>query len=179
MMKRLTALDVILSQRFTLSSESSWRQVAKVFAHLGDGQYVFSGLGLVYLLGWLGDGPRLRGASTVIALTVLTAMLIVTLIKFVVRRQRPHPPGEFVTFHYDKYSFPSGHSVRLAALAVSISFFYPPLGWLLASIALSVAVARVAVGIHYVSDIVVGLSLGVLVAWGFISVLLLLLPTFF
>jgi undecaprenyl-diphosphatase len=142
---------------------------------MGDGQYVFGGLGVIYLLGWLWREPLLRQGALTVALVVLAAMVVVTLIKFVVRRQRPRPPGEFVAFRYDLYSFPSGHAVRLAALAVSAAFFYPPLGWLLGVMALGVAAARVAVGIHYVSDIVVGLSIGVLVAWVAIPSLLPLL----
>jgi undecaprenyl-diphosphatase len=81
------------------------------------------------------------------------------------RRQRPQPPGEFVTFQYDIYSFPSGHAARLAALAVSVMFFDVLLGWSLVVLAICVVVARIAVGIHYVSDVVIGLGLGALVAW--------------
>ena len=175
MIEYLTTFDVALSQRFTLSSESAWRQGARFVAHVGDGQYVFGGLGVIYLLGWLWREPLLRRGTLTVAFVVLAAMIVVTLIKFVARRRRPRLPGEFVTFRYDLYSFPSGHAVRLAALAVSVAFFYLPLGWLLGGMALGVAAARVAVGIHYVSDIVVGLSIGALVAWLAISFLLPLL----
>lgn len=134
-------------------------------AHLGDGPYVFSGLILACLLGWLRSDFHFCQNVLVIACMVLTAGLVVTLIKFVVRRQRPQPPGEFVTFHYDVYSFPSGHSARLGALAVGVLFWYPVGGMILAVIALGVAAARVGVGVHYLTDIVVGLGVGGLVAW--------------
>lgn len=175
MIEHLTTFDIALSQRLTLSSESIWRKGAGFVAHMGDGQYVFGGLGVIYLLGWLWREPLLRQGTLTVAFVVLAAMVVVTLIKFVVRRQRPRPPSEFVAFQYDLYSFPSGHAVRLAALAVSTAFFYLPLGWLLGVMALGVAAARVAVGIHYVSDIVVGLSIGALVAWVAIPSLLPLL----
>ncbi len=168
MMARLASVDVALSRRFTLSSESTWWQVARFSAHVGDGQKVFGALSVIYLLGWLLGKPLLRQNLLIIALVVLTAMLVVTLIKFGVRRQRPRPPGEFVQLQYDKYSFPSGHAARLAALAVITAFFYPSLGWLLGGVALVVAAARVAVGIHYVADIVAGLAIGGLVSWGII-----------
>jgi membrane-associated phospholipid phosphatase len=103
-------------------------------------------------------------------------MTVVTSIKFIVRRARPFPPGEFVTFKYDAYSFPSGHSARLAALAIGTIFFFPNSGWVLIVGALAVAAARVVVGIHYVSDIVVGLAVGAVTAWGAILLLLPLLP---
>ena len=104
---------------------------------------------------------------------VLLAMALVTLIKYIVRRERPHPPGEFVTFQYDYYSFPSGHAARMAALAVATIFFYPLLGWILVVITLSVGAARITVGIHYVGDVVVGLGIGGIVAWWGAAVLLL------
>jgi undecaprenyl-diphosphatase len=126
---------------------------------------VFGGLGLVYELSWLAAKAQLRQAILVIALLVLIVAPLVTLIKFVVRRQRPQPPGEFVSFQYDVYSFPSGHAARLAALAVSVMFFNLPLGWSFVGLAVGVAAARVAVGIHYISDVLVGLGLGALVAW--------------
>jgi undecaprenyl-diphosphatase len=143
-------------------------------AHVGDGQNVFGALGVIYLLSWLLDKPLLRQSVLTIALIVLVAMLVITLIKFGVRRQRPRPPGEFVQLQYDKYSFPSGHAARLAALAVITAFLSPALGWFLGGVALMVAVARVAVGIHYVSDIVAGLVIGGLVSWGIITVFPLL-----
>jgi len=164
-MDRLLNLDAVFSQHFILPPESNRRQLAKFTAHLGDGPHVFGGLGLIYLIGWFNDGIHLCQNVLVIVLTILAAIIAVTLIKFIVRRQRPQPPGEFVTFQYDVYSFPSGHSARLAALAVSTIFFDPLLGWILVVIALSVAAARVAVGVHYVGDIVVGLGVGALVAW--------------
>jgi undecaprenyl-diphosphatase len=134
-------------------------------AHVGDGAYVFGGLGLTYGLAWLLDNLGLRVAGLAVALMVLVTMGVVTLIKVAIRRPRPGPPGEFVAFHYDIYSFPSGHSARLATLAMGMAGFYPFLGPLLWGLALFVALARIAVGIHYVSDVAVGLGLGALVAW--------------
>jgi undecaprenyl-diphosphatase len=156
----------MFSQRLILLPDSGWRRWAGLVAHMGDGPYVFGGLGLAYLLGWFFDNAFLRQATLIIALIVSTAILIVTLIKFAVRRQRPRPPGEFVTFQYDLYSFPSGHSARMAALAIGTYFFYPPLGWVLVIITLSIAMARLLVGVHYFGDIVVGLCVGTFVAWG-------------
>lgn len=173
-MERLVIFDAALSRRFTLSQNSTWRQMAGLMAHLGDGLYVFGGLGLLHLAGRLGGDSLLRRNTVIIVLIVITTMLAVTFIKFLVRRQRPQPPGEFVTLQYDLYSFPSGHAARLAALAVSAAYFYPPAAWLLAGVALSVAAARVAVGIHYVSDIAAGLTVGALVARTAITLLSLL-----
>jgi undecaprenyl-diphosphatase len=164
-LERLLGLDARLSRQLYLPPESSWRSQAKLVAHLGDGPLVFGGLGLVYSLGWLGNKPQFCQAVLQIALIVLTVMGVVTLVKFGVRRQRPRPPGEFVTFQYDAYSFPSGHAARLTALATSVMFFDPLLGLVFGALALSVAAARILVGVHYLGDIVIGLGLGLLIAW--------------
>lgn len=175
-MDRLLAFDAYLSQRFVLPWGSGWWQTARITAHLGDGPFVFGGLGLAYMLSWVLGKARFGQPVLTITFIVLITMIVITIIKFIVRRERPFPPGEFVTFKYDAYSFPSGHSARLAALAVSATFFFPNSGWILAAGALAVAMARVVVGIHYVSDIVIGLIVGAVTAWGAISLLLPLLP---
>lgn len=179
MMDRWSTLDTYFSRRFAIPVESQWWRLVRVAAHLGDGPVVFASLTAVYLLGWLLDDAYLRQASLVIMVEVLLVMLTVTLIKFAVRRERPQPPGEFVTFRYDAYSFPSGHAARMTALAVGVIFFFPSLGWAAILVALSVAVARVAVGVHYFSDILAGLAAGSILAWGYIWLLqrLLTLPT--
>lgn len=164
-MKRLITLDVTLSQKFVLPVESGWRQWARLAAHGGDGPYVFGCLGLAYLDGWLQQDAFLRQTVLVIAMLVLATMAMITCIKYMVRRQRPLPPGEFVAFQYDLYSFPSGHSGRMAALSISTLFFYPPIGWLLLGLTLVTALARVTLGIHYISDVVVGLGIGAFMAW--------------
>jgi len=150
-----------------------------MLAHLGDGPYVFGMLGALYLLGWLFDDPYLRRADLVITLNLVIVMLVVTLIKYAVRRRRPQPPGEFVAFRYDAYSFPSGHAARMASLALGAAFFFPAFGWLGVGLALGVALARVAVGVHYLSDILIGLAVGLVVTWSDIRILayLLTLPT--
>jgi undecaprenyl-diphosphatase len=163
-MDRILAFDTSLSQQLSLSKDSGWWRWVRILAHLGDGPYVFGGLGVLYLSGWLWDVISLRQATSTIAIAVLTTMIIITSIKYMVRRERPNPPGEFVTFQYDAYSFPSGHAARLSALAASTIAFWPGLGWGLLIFALSVAVARVAIGIHYLIDIMVGLIVGAIVA---------------
>ena len=97
-------------------------RLARFTAHIGDGQYIFGVLGMVYLLGWRLDNPLLRRNMLTIALVILAAGIVTTLIKFAVRRRRPQPPGEFVSLQYDKYSFPSGHSARMATLVVMTMF---------------------------------------------------------
>lgn len=61
-------------------------------------------------------------------------------------------------------SFPSDHAAIAFALSTIIMLVMPWWGKLFYVLALGVAFGRVAVGVHYPTDIVVGATLGVLVA---------------
>ncbi len=165
MMNRFLQADAALSQRLTFPTRSRWWKTARILAHLGDGQYIFAALGLLILAGWAAELPSLYRAGLSILLVVLLTMAAVTLVKFIVRRRRPRPPGEFVAFGYDKYSFPSGHAARLTALTAAVAFFCPAFGWPTAIITLLTATARVLVGVHYVSDVLAGIGIGLLSGW--------------
>ena len=175
-MQHLSGLDATLSRWVSLSSKSEWWPAARLTAHLGDAHYIFGGLGLIFLLDLLWARSNLSWVILSITSSILVTLGMVTLIKYAVRRERPRPPGEFVLFQYDAYSFPSGHSARLAALAVSTLYYSTGIGWALVLLALGVGLARLAVGIHYISDIVVGLMVGAIVAWGMVRLIIALLP---
>lgn len=137
----------------------------RLIAHLGDGQYIFVGLLFVYLTGWLSGNSSLQQVALIIILIEGVTFLVVTGLKFLIRRQRPNPPGEFVAFPHDKYSFPSGHAARMAALSLGVIFFYPVIGLILIIITLGTSVARIGVGVHYLSDVIAGLSAGAITAF--------------
>jgi membrane-associated phospholipid phosphatase len=164
-MKHLLTLDILLSQKLTIPQNTGWWQLARLIAHAGDGPYIFGALGLIYLLAWLRQDELLLRTDLTVMVIVFLAILVNTLLKFLVRRARPHLPGEFVTFQLDAYSFPSGHSTRMAALSIGTLFFYPDLGWILLILTFGVSFTRVAVGVHYLGDILAGLGLGAVVAW--------------
>lgn len=64
----------------------------------------------------------------------------------------------------DKYtyaSFPSGHATTAGALLAACWILFPKWGWLAMPIGLYVAVSRTAIGVHYPSDVLAGLMLGI------------------
>ena len=62
-------------------------------------------------------------------------------------------------------SFPSDHALIVGAIAMTVFLSWPKVGkWALGAAGL-VALARVYVGVHYVSDVVVGLLVGMAWAW--------------
>jgi undecaprenyl-diphosphatase len=90
---------------------------------------------------------------------------VVLAIKFLVRRERPQGEWGGIYRNTDPHSFPSGHAARSFLIAIIASAFGP--AWLAALLwvwAPLVALARVAMGVHYLSDVVAGAVLGVIVA---------------
>ena len=65
----------------------------------------------------------------------------------------------------DQFSFPSGHTITAFAVATSITLFYPALMAGLMFCAASVAISRVLLGMHFLSDVVAGALLGTALGW--------------
>lgn len=61
----------------------------------------------------------------------------------------------------DPFSFPSGHSAASFAVALAIALAHPLLAPLALGLATLVACSRVALRVHYASDVVAGVVLGI------------------
>jgi undecaprenyl-diphosphatase len=61
----------------------------------------------------------------------------------------------------DRFSFPSGHTMTAFSIALVVSYFYPSLEGALFFLALSIAVSRIVLGMHFLSDVLAGMVLGV------------------
>ena len=60
----------------------------------------------------------------------------------------------------DRYSFPSGHSITAFSIAISIGLFYPQLQALLLIVAILIAGSRIILGMHFLSDVLAGSTIG-------------------
>ena len=61
-------------------------------------------------------------------------------------------------------SMPSGHATTAFAAAVAVGLVHPRLRWPLLVLAALVAVSRVWLGVHYLTDVIAGAALGTSVA---------------
>ena len=137
------------------------RAISVFFAHSGDSWFWALGLFAIWMLGnsfW-----KQWAVVQLVGISLLAALVMC--IKFLVRRQRPQGEWGNIYRNTDPHSFPSGHAARAFLIAVVASGLGPAwLGILLWIWAPLVSVARVAMGVHYVSDVVAGALLGIVIA---------------
>jgi undecaprenyl-diphosphatase len=158
--KRLLELDARFSARLRVAEKPGiLRSVAVVLAHSGDSWFWWAGLGLLW---WLGN-PFWRHWALAVLYSILALAAVVLAVKFTIRRRRPEGEWGGLYRKTDPHSFPSGHAARVVLIALLAIGLGP---WWLAIIlcvwAPLVALARVAMGVHYLSDILAGFALGAL-----------------
>ena len=158
--RRVLELDASLSTSMRVAERpGALRRAAALLAHSGDSWFWLLGLALVWLLGT--DEWKYR--ALVMAAGILATAVVVMAIKFIVRRQRPAGEWGQIYRSTDPHSFPSGHAARAAMLAVLGVALGP--GWFGAALlvwAPLVGLARVTMGVHYLSDVIAGMVLGIL-----------------
>lgn len=161
-LRSLLELDARLSDQFRVAEQPGLLRTLSAFlAHSGDSW--FWGLGLI-LLWWLNDSYwQYWAAAMFVGIAVLAALVM--MIKFIVRRRRPAGDWGGIYRSTDPHSFPSGHAARAFLIAVLATGLGP--AWLALMLwiwAPLVALARVAMGVHYISDVLAGAAFGLVIA---------------
>ncbi len=153
-------LDARLSARMRVAGRPGLLRSLCIFlAHSGDSWFWWAGLAL---LAWLGNAFW-RPWALIILVSIIALAVLVLAVKFTIRRKRPEGEWGGLYRTTDPHSFPSGHAARAALIAILCLGLGPP--WLALVLCLwapLVALARVAMGVHYLSDIAAGAVLGVL-----------------
>lgn len=161
-LRSVIELDAKLSNQMRVAEKpGALRAIAAFFAHSGDSWFWWAAL----ILLWLESNSRWRRWEVVEFAGIGLLAALVMGIKFLVRRRRPEGEWGSIYRNTDPHSFPSGHAARSFLIAVVASALAPAwlaiLLWIWAPL---VSIARVAMGLHYVSDVVAGAALGILVA---------------
>jgi undecaprenyl-diphosphatase len=150
----------------SISDARFLRKVPRVFiaaTYLGDG-YLWGGLALGLLA--FGKTPDRWNVLAGFVITVAN-LVLVRLLKVLFSRERPEDAiDEMRGRLMDAYSFPSGHATTSFGLAclVATSYPLPAVQAIVYAVATLIALSRVMLREHYLSDVLAGALLGTIVA---------------
>jgi membrane-associated phospholipid phosphatase len=160
--RSLLELDARLSDQLRVAEKPGFlRKVAAFLAHSGDSWFWAAAL----IISWFFSNSAWKQWEVVEFFGILGLAGVVLAIKFLVRRERPQGEWGGIYRNTDPHSFPSGHAARAFLIAVLAAALAPAwlaiLLWIWAPL---VSLARVAMGVHYLSDVIAGAILGIVVA---------------
>src|SRR4051794_5663305 len=160
MFNHITHGDHRLMRRVNNWPAPRWVRLWMIWAtRAGDG-WLWWGMGLIILL--FGGEQRFLAVGS----AIVSAGIGIVLFRQIKKRTGRRRPSVFAPHCWatlqppDQFSFPSGHTITAFAVAVSLSRFYPELAIGLIFCALSVAASRILLGMHFLSDVVAGATIG-------------------
>ena len=138
---------------------STLTKASRYLSKTGDGQLYLVAIGALY---WH------EGIESLCLQAVLLAFLIERPIYFVLKNslKRNRPEAALINFRSiitpsDQFSFPSGHTSAAFMMATLLGYYFPPLIVPLCCWATLVGCSRVVLGVHFPTDILVGVILGI------------------
>lgn len=121
---------------------------------------------LLLIIGFVTKKTQLLKKAIFVLSSVVISSLISLILKYGINRPRPFDTYDFL----DKLSsggspsFPSGHTTEAFAIAAALIFAFPKWYTILPSVlwALAVGYSRMSLGVHYPSDVLAGVVVGIL-----------------
>lgn len=139
-------------------------------SRLGDGMLWYSIIGMLAIFG----GPRGWLCAAQMATSGFVCLVVYKALKHATCRPRPYEccPGiRARTRALDRFSFPSGHTLHAVSFTLMVTLHYPLFGGMLWVFTTLVAFSRIALGMHYPSDVIAGAAIGATTA-AFVSYLM-------
>lgn len=182
-LRRVVEFDTALSLRlYTLTHSILPYTLLKSLEISGDGRLFFPLI--ISLILYPFSTAKTAAAPNPFLLNLFVGaildLLLIGLLKHLIRRPRPvYNKNMFLTFAVDHWSFPSGHSSRVAFIA-TLFYFYSDwvqnslitlefsqflvdyFVFIVAAWAVITSVSRILLGRHFVFDVFAGMCLGVL-----------------
>lgn len=160
----LVRADLPIAEWAARNATESSTTVMRELSKFGGTEYVVVGAVVVTAVAWRRD--RRWAIPTYVFVTMIGQFLVSNSIKWSVERARP----DLASFTgFSGTSFPSGHAVAAAAAWACVAFLLgrgrgtavrAVLDGLAAAIGVIVAGTRVALGVHWTTDVVVGAIIG-------------------
>jgi undecaprenyl-diphosphatase len=163
------ARDLSWAQRIHRAARyQSLVRVLVIVSRLGDGVFWYAVIAALALLG----GTEGRD----VAMQMLLAGALNLPLYFWLKRSigRPRPFDQCADIRacaraLDRFSFPSGHTLHAFAFLLVCVWHFPTAAFVLVPVVALIAVSRVALGLHYPSDVAAGALIGSAVAGGVLA----------
>lgn len=126
------------------------------------GGLIFSGIMPLILI--VINFGRSRALGIELLASLSFSQVFVQLLKRTLTRERPYNILENIkTFDIvlKDYSFPSGHTTASFSMAAILTFYLPQFMFIFIALAFLVGISRIYLAVHYPSDVIVGIVLGV------------------
>ena len=172
MLHWLSTRDHRLMQRLNRWTPPRWMRLWMVAATRGGDGWLWYAVGVV--VAFIGGPERFRALLAAV-LAVSVGIVLFLNLKRACGRKRPcslEPHSWATLLPPDQFSFPSGHTITAFSVAVSLATFYPVLLLGLLFCAFSVALSRILLGMHFLSDVLAGAAIGS--ALGYAAAMLLI-----
>lgn len=154
--------DRALAHQLTRWRPPRWMRWWMLCASRGGDGYLWGAVGIG--LACFGGPSRLDAVASA-GLAAGLGIVSFMGLKHCIRRPRPCTQWTHAWARIrarDEFSFPSGHSLTAFAVVTPLLWFYPDLRTLLLFCAFSVALSRLMLGLHFLSDVLAGSFLGAL-----------------
>lgn len=167
----VAACDAQLTMRLRRWRPPRWLQTWLVGATRGGDGWLWFASGLATLA--LG-GQSAKASVGAAGAAAAGGIALFLPLKRLSRRLRPCARWRFewaAVRPPDPFSFPSGHALTAFAVSITLGSAHPAALAALLFCAFNVAISRVLLGMHFLSDVLAGSALGVVLGWGALALM--------
>jgi undecaprenyl-diphosphatase len=157
--------DHRLMRRVNRWKPPRWLRLWMIAATRGGDGWLWYAMGSVVAL--FGGSERLRALSSA-AVAVAIGIALFLKLKRTFGRKRPcalEPHCWATLLPPDQFSFPSGHTITAFAVTIALGAYYPSMLAGLFFCAVSVALSRIMLGMHFLSDVIAGAAIGGMIGY--------------
>lgn len=160
LIRTIDALDRRIFLTVHLWQAKPLRQILRLLTHLGDLPFQ------ILLILILSGMPHTRPIGLRLLIAQLSVTIVVQVGKHAIARTRPYNAISGITpFKVETdSSFPSGHTAAAFTAAIVMGCFYPAAQPVLLALAGCIGYSRIYIGVHYLTDVIAGCGIGMVVS---------------
>ncbi|MBP2032828.1 undecaprenyl-diphosphatase [Clostridium algifaecis] len=138
-------------------------RVMPIVTSMGNGGFIWITIAGILIL-----DKQYRAIGNIVILTLIISTIVGEgIVKHIVRRVRPCNYQNSINFNLlitkpMSYSFPSGHTLSSFAVAEVLSMYFSQYKLIFMGIALLIAFSRIYLYVHYPTDVIAGIIIGIL-----------------